>query len=61
MTRRTYQPIKYEAFIGLDVDKNSFSYTITDHFQTSRSKKMPSNPEHLYNYMQKHFDLNTII
>jgi len=61
MTRRAYQPRNYESFIGLDVDKKSFSFTVTDHFQSSRSKKMPSNPEHLYNYIQKHFDLNKII
>jgi len=61
MARSAYQPRNYEAFLGLDVDKNSFSLTVTDHFQTNRSKKMPSNPEHLYNYIQKHFDLNKII
>ena len=51
MSHKTYQPRNYEAFLGLDVDKSSFSFTVTNHFQSKKSKKMPSNPEHLYNYI----------
>jgi transposase len=61
MTRPTYLPKDYETFIGLDVDKSSFSYTITNDSKTLKSKKMPSNPEHLYNYIQKHFDHEKVI
>lgn len=61
MTRSPYQPRDYEAFVGLDVDKSSFSFTVTNHFQNNRSKKMPSNPEHLYNYIKKNFNPNKVV
>ena len=61
MTRSSYQPRNFEAFIGLDVDKSSFSFTVTNHFQTNRSKKMPSNPEHLYNYIKKNFNPKKVV
>lgn len=61
MTQLSYRLNDYEAFIGLDVDKNSFSYTIQDNFQSKKSKKMPSNPEHLYNYINNHFDPKKVI
>ena len=61
MTQPTYIPKDFETFIGLDVDKNSFSFTVQDQFQKRKSKKMPSNPEHLYNYIQKHFDRKKVI
>ncbi len=61
MTRPTYLSNDYETFIGLDVDKKSFSLTVNNHSQAFKSKKMPSNPEHLYNYIQKHFNRNKVI
>jgi len=61
MTHPTYLPKDYETFIGLDVDKSSFSFTIGNDSQTVKSKKMPSNPEHLYNYIQKQFDSKKVI
>jgi len=61
MTRSSYQPRNYEAFLGLDVDKSSFSLTVTDHFHTKRSKKMPSNPEHLYNYIKKNLNSKKVV
>jgi len=61
MTQLSYHLSDFETFIGLDVDKNSFSYTIQDKFQTKKSKKMPSNPEHLYNYISNHFDPQKVI
>lgn len=61
MTRPTYSSKDYETFIGLDVDKNSFSFTVNNHSQTMKSKKVPSNPEHLYNYIKKHFDRKEVI
>jgi transposase len=61
MTQLSYRLNDYEIFIGLDVDKNSFSYTIQDKFQSKKSKKMPSNPEHLYNYINKYFDPQKVI
>lgn len=61
MTHPTYLSKDYETFIGLDVDKNSFSFTVNNDSQRAKSKKMPSNPEHLYNYIQKHFDRKKVI
>jgi len=61
MTQPSYHPNNFETFIGLDVDKNSFSYTVQDKFQLIKSKKMPSNPEHLYNYINKHFNHKNVI
>ena len=31
MTLSTFSPKDYDLFVGLDVDKNSFSFTIKDH------------------------------
>jgi len=61
MAHSSYNPRNYETFIGLDVDKNSFSFTINDQFQMRKSKRIPSNPEHLYNYIQKHFKHKNVI
>ncbi len=46
---------EHDIFIGIDVDKNSFAFTVKDHNSMNRSKKIPSNPEYLYNYVQNHF------
>jgi transposase len=61
MTQAAYQVKDYDTFIGLDVDKHSFSFTVQDLFNMKRSKKIPSNPEHLYNYIQSHFSDKKII
>lgn len=61
MAHPAYHSNNYETFIGLDVDKNSYSYTVHDQFQIKKSKKMPSNPEHLYNYIQKHYNTKKVI
>ena len=61
MTHPAYCANNYETFIGLDVDKNSFSFTVHDQLQIKKSKKMPSNPEHLYNYIQKHYNTKKVI
>lgn len=61
MTHPSYQCDLYETFIGLDVDKNSFSFTFNDQNQLIRSKKIPSNPEHLYNYIKNNFNHKKVI
>ena len=61
MTPLSYQPKDYETFIGLDVDKNNFSFTVYDKFQSNKSKKMPSDPEHLYNYINNHFNHEKVV
>jgi len=61
MTSLTYIPKDYDTFIGIDVDKTSFSFTVNNHFQMKKSKKLPSNPEHLYNYIQKTYGHKKVI
>ena len=57
----TYVPREYDIFIGLDVDKKSFSYTVKDHHTMQRSKKIPSNAEHFYNYLHNNYSDKKIL
>ena len=58
----TYLPQAYDVFIGIDVDKKSFSFTVQDHNNTmNRSKKIPSNPEQLYNYIGNNFSNKRVL
>ena len=61
MTLRGYSPNMFDIFIGLDVDKKSFELNIRDHSIMNRSKKMPSNPEILLNYINKHHSGERVI
>jgi len=61
MTQLTYHPKDYNAFIGLDVDKSNYSFTICNDTPQKISKRIPSNPEHLYNYIKKEFDCKKVI
>ena len=45
----------YDTFIGIDVDKKSFSFTVKDNNGMMRSKKIPSDPEGFHNYIKKNF------
>ena len=55
MTTTTYLPSEYDVFIGIDVDKRSFAFTAQDNNIMSRSKKIPSSPEQMYNYIRNNF------
>jgi transposase len=48
-------PYDYDIFIGIDVDKKSFAFTVQNRIDMSRSKKIPSSPEQLYNYINNNF------
>lgn len=48
-------PKNYDTFIGIDVDKKSFSFTVKDNYTMNRSKKIPAKPKQFYEYIQKHF------
>jgi len=52
---QTYFLKDYDIFFGVDVDKNNFSFTAEDHNTMSKTKVIPSNPQHLYNYVSNRF------
>ena len=52
MSQNEYLPKDYDTFIGIDVDKNSFAFTVKNHGTMSRAKKIPANPENLYNSVE---------
>ena len=54
-------PSKHDVFIGIDTSKNSYAFTITDHCLMRRSKTIPSNPEQMYNYINKHYPGQRVI
>lgn len=61
MTPYTYSPRDYDIFIGIDVDKKSFSFTVRDHYEMKRSKKIPADPEQFYKYIQNSFKDKRVI
>lgn len=61
MTQGVYLPKEYDIFIGIDVDKKSYSYTVKDQDIMRRSKKIPSDPEHLTYYIKKNYSGKRII
>ena len=52
---QAYLPKDYDIFIGLDVDKNNFSFTVQDHYTMSKAKMIPSEPKQLYAYVVNNF------
>ena len=55
MTPFQYAPYDYDIFLGVDVDKKSFAMTIKDRLQFHKTLTMPSRPEGLRQYIQRHF------
>lgn len=59
---RTYQKQNiYDTCVGIDIDKKSFSFTVTDNNSMKRSKKIPSDPEQLYNYINKTYPGKSVL
>lgn len=58
---QTYAPKDYDIFIGIDTDKKSFSFTIKDHDTMNKSKKIPANPEQMYNYISNTYGNKRVI
>ena len=44
----------YDVYIGLDVDKNSYVFTVYDEVM-KKSRKIPANPGHLFNYVKNNY------
>lgn len=61
MTRVSYSAQDYDRYIGIDVDKKSYVFKVGDHNIMSRSKKIPANPEQLFNYIQNHLKDKRVI
>jgi transposase len=61
MTPLSYSVKDYDTFIGIDVDKKSYVFSVGDHNTMSRAKKIPANPEHLHNYIQKQYKGKKVI
>lgn len=55
MTQINYTPKQHDVFLGLDVDKNSFAFTVRDHNNMKINKKIPSKAEDFYNYITNNF------
>lgn len=56
-----YRPVDWDIFIGIDVDKSSFAFTVKDHGHMNRSKKIPADPERFYNYIQNNFSDKSVL
>lgn len=52
----TYLSKDYDTFIGIDTDKNSFSFTVINRNSLTKSAKIPSSPDMLYSYIKKNFN-----
>ena len=61
MTLLSYSSKDYNSFIGIDVDKKSYVFSVGDHNIMSRAKKIPANPEQLYNYIRKNYSDKRVI
>jgi transposase len=48
----TYNTTDYDVFAGIDVDVKNFAVTFKDRYNMTCSKKMPSKPKQLYNYIK---------
>jgi transposase len=54
-TRFRIIPAQFDIFAGLDVDKKSMATTFSDHGTLLKSLRLPYNPTHLLNYVDKQF------
>ena len=52
---QTYDPKNFDIFVGIDAHKTSFHFSVSDKENIRCSKKIPSDPENLMNYLRKHF------
>lgn len=56
-----YNHNDYDIFIGIDVDKNSFAFTVKDQNQMTRSQKIPAKAENLYNHISNTYNNKRVI
>jgi len=53
MTQEAYGVLDYDVFVGIDTSRNSFAVTVLDHYGLEKTKKIPSDPENLHQYIQR--------
>lgn len=53
MTQVEYSSRDFDTFIGIDVDKHSFSFTIREFGGKKDQQKIPANPDNFYHHIQK--------
>jgi len=61
MTPRGYSPKDFDVFIGLDVDKKSYVFTVRYDDGINRPKRMPASPDMLLKYIIKHHEGKRVI
>lgn len=61
MAFKTYLPQDYNTFVGIDVDKNSYAFTVEDRNGLRISKKIPADPQQLEQYIQKRYGQDGVI
>jgi transposase len=54
-------PLDYDIFIGMDVDKRSIASTAVDHFGLEKSCKMPYQSDALLNYVENRYSAKRVI
>lgn len=55
ITADRIQPLSFDFFVGMDVDKKSIVMTIMDQDKLIKSKKVPYDPESITNYFSREY------
>ena len=61
MTPFIYDPERFDIYIGNDVDKKSFSLHIRERYRQIMTKKIPAQPEQLYNFIRRQFPNQKVV
>jgi len=61
MTPFVYNAECYDIYIGNDVDQKSFSLNIRGRYQQMMTKKIPAEPEQLYNFICRQFSGHNVV
>lgn len=61
MTPESYNPQEYDIYIGNDVDKKSFALTVRERYRTLMNKRIPADPQQLYNFARNRFPGKRVI
>jgi transposase len=57
----TVNPVDYDIFVGLDVDKRSIALTAVDHYGMEKSTKMPYNADNLLHYVSRRYQEKRVL